>query len=412
MSRCARNLATAVLAAALAACGSAALASLTQVVAGGPSANRVDVVFLGDGYTSSDIANGVYAADVASYVDYMFAPGRDPFYRYRGYFNVFRADVVSNESGADVPPLGIFRDTALDATYYGDGVTERLLTIDGTKAGAALDAALAGTGLIAQMKFVTVNDSRYGGSGGPLAVYAGGNAASHEIALHETGHSFSGLADEYGGIPGPYAGLEPDEVNVTADPTGAKWSRWVGYDQPGIGVIGAYQGARYYDSGLYRPSANSAMRTLGQPFDAVAREKIVLDLYALVDPLDAWLDNSAPVPDTATLWVDQIDPAVIELEWYVDGTRVAGASAATFRLADLGYAPGTHTVSARAFDPTGFDPVAGWVRADTSSLEQTVSWTVQAVPEPADALLLAAGLAVLAAVRATQASGTRRSSRR
>jgi hypothetical protein len=390
---------TAAIALGLSLATTAVQAALTSVVINGPSSNRVDVVFLGDGYTSTDIAGGSYAADVASYVDYMFGAGlnTDPFHRYRGYFNVFRIDVVSSETGADVPPLNIFRDTALDASYYGDGTTERLLTVDQNKANAAASAALAGTGVSAEMKFVTVNDTRYGGSGGGFAVYAGGNANSHEIALHEVGHSFSSLADEYGGDPGPYTGDEPFEPNVTTDPTGAKWSRWHGYDQPGIGPIGVYTGARYYDSGLYRPSENSKMRSLGRAFDAIAREKIILDIYALTDPLDDWLENAAAVPDSTEFWVDEIDPDVIQIEWLVDGTLVAGAQTNTFRLADFGFGPGAHSVTARAFDPTGFDPVDGWVRLDGSSLEQTVTWNTVAVPEPANVLLLTVGIGLLLA---------------
>ena len=221
-------------------------AAYTTLVNHGPSANRVDVVFLGDGYTAGDIANGDYADDVQQYVNYMFANtlNSDPFYRYRNFFNVHAINVVSNQSGADVPPLGVFRDTALDAKYYGDGTTERLLTVSTSKANAARNTGLAGAGFTAEMQSVTVNDTRYGGSGGSYAVCAGGNSSAREVALHEVAHSFSGLADEYGGSTTTYAGSEPTEINVTKNASGAKWSQWLGYNQPGVGVIGAYQGAR------------------------------------------------------------------------------------------------------------------------------------------------------------------------
>ncbi|MFN7865130.1 MAG: M64 family metallopeptidase, partial [bacterium] len=107
-------------------------AGFTTIINNGPSSNRVDVVFLGDGYTSTDLMAGSYDSHVNTYVDYMFSNSlnSDPFYRYRNYFNIHKIDVVSNESGADVPPDNIFRDTALDASYYFDGSTERLLYID------------------------------------------------------------------------------------------------------------------------------------------------------------------------------------------------------------------------------------------------------------------------------------------
>lgn len=84
-------------------------------------------------------------------------------------------DVESNQNGADIGPEEIERDTALDSKYFYDGSTERLLHIDESKANQTLSAALAGTTIQADMKFVTVNSNKYGGGGGQYAVYAGGN---------------------------------------------------------------------------------------------------------------------------------------------------------------------------------------------------------------------------------------------
>jgi hypothetical protein len=370
------------------------------VIDNGPDANRVNIVFLGDGYTAAQI-NTLYPAHIVAMTNHMFQPPpgnltRDPYPRYKNYFNVHRVNVISFESGADVAPQSIFRDTALDAQYFYDGATERLLYINETKANNALAAGLTDAGFTADVRLLTVNDTRYGGGGGNYAVYAGGNNSATEVALHELGHSFNGLADEYGGFTLPYGGAEPREINVTKDRSGAKWSHWLGHNQPGIGVISAYQGARYFDSGLYRPSPNSKMRTLGQPFDAIAREKIILDIYDIVDPLDSFLSNTLPLTDPPELWVDPIDSNVIDLEWFVNGSRVAGATDESFALLDYGFGPGLYTVEARAFDPIGFDPLNGWVRRDQEQLEQFVSWTVtQTVPEPETVLLAVIGLLIL-----------------
>src|SRR5690606_651962 len=100
----------------------------TTMVDNGPNRNRVNIAFLGDGYTSSQVGT-TYQTHVNSLVNYLFNPSNplnsQPFVRYQNFFNVHRIDVVSNESGADLPPSDIDRDTALHATYYGDGVTER-----------------------------------------------------------------------------------------------------------------------------------------------------------------------------------------------------------------------------------------------------------------------------------------------
>ena len=381
---------------------SAARAGHTTVINNGPNANRVNMVFLGDGYTAGEI-HSAFPAHIVAMTNHMFNPPannvtRDPYPRYKNFFNVHRVNVISNESGADVAPEGIFRDTAFDAAYYFDGSTERQLYISDTKANAALNLGLSDAGFTADIRMMTVNSSRHGGASGTYAVYAGGNSSSTETALHEMGHLFNGLADEYGGFTLPYGSSEPREINVTKDPSGAKWAHWKGYMQAGIGVIGAYEGAKYYDHGLYRPSQNSKMRSLGQPFDAIAREKIILDIYAIVDPLDNHLSNVVPLVDPAELWVQAIDPRVIEVEWFVNGSKVPAARGEHFRLLDHGFGEGVFSVNARAFDPTGFDPDNGWVRRNQDQLEQNVSWTVtQTVPEPATILLATLGILLLAA---------------
>lgn len=366
--------------------GSSARADYQTIWDNGPSSNRVDIVFLGDGYLAADLTT-TYPAHINMMLEHMFLAGEDPFPRYRNFFNVHRIDVVSNERGADIAPQGIFRDTALDARYYWDGSTERLLYVDQTKAYLTLFQNLAGAPFAPEMSLVTVNDTKYGGGGGGFAVFAGGNDAAAEIALHELGHSFAGLADQYGGNPIPYAGPEPSAPDVTIDPSGQKWSHWLGYDQPGIGVIGAYEGGYYHEEGIFRPSNNSKMRSLNRPFDAVGREQIILDLYGFVDPLDDWLNNSGILDGKSPLWVDAIDPDVIDIEWYVNGRQVPGAVGETFALSDFGFGSGTYEVMAKARDNTE------WVRIELDKLQQSVRWTVHLVPEPPAAALAVIGVA-------------------
>lgn len=367
-------------------------AAWTTVWDNGPSSNRVDIVFMGDGYTASQI-DTAYTSHIDAMLNHMFNGGQDPFPRYRNFFNVHRIDVISNESGADVPPLGVFRDTALDASYYWDGVTDRLLYVNQAKANGVIlnELVFGGASFSAEMRLVTVNDTRYGGGGGLYAVYAGGNGSAPEIALHELGHSFSSLADEYdyGGSGNVYMGGEPLAVNITKSPGGEKWAHWLGYNQPGIGVIGAYEGAGHYPEGLYRPSLNSKMRSLNRPFDAVSREKIILDIYKFVDPLDDWLANDSTISGHLPLWVDVVDPDVIQVEWYVDGLLVPGATDQSFLLSDWGFGSGAYEVTARAYDDTD------WVRIQLDKLTQSVTWSVHAVPEPSTLVLAAAGPAVV-----------------
>jgi len=357
--------------------------SYTTLIQNGPASNRVNIVFLGDGYTADQL--GIYLQHINTIMDHFFNAGQDPFPRYQNFFNVYCVNVVSNESGADVPPLGIFRDTALDSSYYYLAGPERLLYVDEGKASAALNDGLSGSGITPTIKLVTVNDTRYGGGGGEFAVVAGGNANAGELALHEIGHSFAGLADEYGDGSSTYWGSEPSQVNITKDPCGTKWAPWLGYVDS-LGTVGAYQGAGGYQYGLYRPTVTGKMNALGQPFNAVDREQIIKSIYAVVHPLDDYLQATGTLMDPSSLWVDTVDPNVIQVAWSVNGVSVAAATGETFRLSDYGYGAGLYDVVARAFDSTD------WVRSDPNGLlEQSVEWEVELTPEPASLLLVFAG---------------------
>ncbi|RWM79249.1 MAG: hypothetical protein EOR81_12285 [Mesorhizobium sp.] len=361
------------------------MSAFDTTISNGPSRNRVDIAFAGDGYRSSEIAT-TYPNHVRALTDYMFSGDllSEPFGRYKNFFNVHRVNVVSAESGADDPSTNTFRNTALDASYLWDGVTQRLLYVSDSKTDAAIASALSGTEINAEMAFVTVNDTQYGGGGGKYAVYAGGNQSSLEIALHEVGHSFAALADEYDyGGPTTYSGGEPIQPNVTTDPTGAKWAHWLGYEQPGVGTIGVYEGGLYSKFGIYRPSVNSKMNSLGQPFDAVSREQFILRIYDYVDPIDAHTDNSARLVNRDSVFVDVIDPAVIKVRWSVDGRTIQDGGVYAFDLSDQGYGLGTFAVTALAYDDTG------WVRTGLGKLQQTVTWTIEVPSEASTCPIIA-----------------------
>ncbi|MFA5863959.1 MAG: M64 family metallopeptidase [Phycisphaerae bacterium] len=336
----------------------------------GPVLNRVNMVFLGDGYTQQELES-TYREHIQTALKHFFQDGQDPYPRYRNFFNVHQVNVVSSESGVDVPPQGIYRNTALDASYYYDGVNRNSLYVDSDKTTQQLDQGLGDASFNPDIVLVTVNSAIAGGGTGTYSVYSGGYSNGAEIALHEMGHSFNNLADEYGGNDETYYGPEPNEVNVTSSPSGEKWSQWLGYDQPGVGVIGVYEGAYYCDRGIYSPSNNSKMRYLGEPFDAVCREKIILDIYARVRPMDGWLDNASLLVDPDSLWVKVVDSNVIKIEWLIGGIPIPDAEGETFRLSDVNLGPGTYTVTARAYDPTD------WVRRNREVLEQSIDWTVQ-----------------------------------
>jgi hypothetical protein len=366
--------------------------SYTPVAINGSPANRVDLVVIGDGYVDREIDTR-YPQHVQRLVEFMFHEREDPFPRYARFFNIHRVNIVSKESGADVPDESIFRDTALDATYQTG--TFSLLLIDIGKADFAAAHALEGMGIAPDIRVATVNTDRGLGSGGHYAVYAGGDQSGHVIALHEIGHSFSGLADEWGFLENTWNGDEWPQPNCTNSPSGAKWARWIGYQDPDhveMSSIGAYEGCAYWGHGLFRPSQESKMNNPGVPFDAVSREQIILDIYELVDPLDDWLPNDTPLVQPSSLWVETVDPDVIDVEWLVDGAVAPEASGEIFSLPTL--SPGVHTITAHALDDTP------WVRLESPLLHQHVAWTVVIpIPEPCMPRTFTALALILAARR-------------
>jgi hypothetical protein len=235
-------------------------ANVVTIQRTGPSDQRFDLVFVGDGYTAGQL--GLYHQHVLQRWEQL--TGVEPFRSLKDRFNVWQVDVVSNESGSDNDPArGDRRDTALDSQFWCGGL-DRLLCVDDQKA-----QQYAGLAPGDDQTLAVVNSATYGGSGGSVAVSSGGNSRAGEIVAHELGHSIGGLADEYDtGESGPYTGAEPREPNASKQ-RGTKWASYLGKPTPDGGVIGAYEGALYHKTGVFRPSQNSIMRTLGHPYNAV-----------------------------------------------------------------------------------------------------------------------------------------------
>jgi hypothetical protein len=192
-----------------------------------------------------------------------------------------------------------------------------------------------------------------------------GNAAS--VALHEGGHTFHGLADEYDGTSTDCSSAA--EANVSTDDSGAKWSEWLGFDHdPGTGLHGSYEGARYCETGVYRPTENSEMNLLPDYFNMPSMQKMVHDIYAVVSPIDAHTENSEPLSNPQGVQIRVVDPDVVTIDWSLDGEVVEADVGPCF--ATSGLESGSHTVTVRVYDQTP------WVRDSRSDLEQSISWDV------------------------------------
>jgi hypothetical protein len=330
----------------------------------GPPANRINYVIVGDGYSEADL-DTTYVEHLEEMLSARFTPEMEPYLRYRSFINICALKVPSAQSGIMESP----GDTAFDG--YGNDES-RLGYINDDKVYAKIDELLPAE-IEVDWTAVVLNDAEWWNSGGRIMVWSGGHEDAARAAMHEGGHSFQRLADEYGGNC-TFSGDESDmRINVTMDEvnTAGKWTHWLDFDHnPGTGMQGTFEGAQYCDSGAFRPTQDSVMNSLWASayFNAISREQAVRILYEKIDPIDSSTPPGAT--DAQTLNVQVIDPAVISLEWSVDGAIVAGETSADFDVAALGLAPGSHEITARAYDATD------WVRGDRAELEQTVEWTI------------------------------------
>ena len=324
--------------------------AVTTIINNGPTANRIDLVMLGDGYTIAELDE--YADHVENVLEAFFV--EEPLGAYATYFNVHRVEVISAESGVDEPDYGIYRDTALDMRYYCNGIP-RLLCINVSKAGSAAHCAPD-----ADQALALANSTRYGGAGYPwanLGTLAGNNYYSVEIALHEFGHSFANLADEYDyGGDLYYTGPEPAEANVSIYDANAqmmqqrKWYRWINHPH-----VDTFEGAYYHRFDIYRPTWNSKMRSLNRPFQEVNVEQFVILLYQTVSPIDdVSPDPEEPLNRCSAFVVDPLEPTdhALDIQWSLDGVVLPGAADPTFMPDYSALLPGTHQVAVRVVDNT------------------------------------------------------------
>ena len=196
----------------------------------GPATEKVDLLVLGEGYAENDLPK--FRADVKRMGDTLFR--YEPFRSRRADFNVRALDLPSGEGGAHRPQSKVFRRTPLSVQYNVFGSERYVLTYDDR---ALRDAAAQAPYDVIE---VLVNDAQYGGGGiyNHQATASADTAFAEYVFVHELGHHFAALADEYYTSPVAYQPteriVEPWEANVTAllDPERLKWRDLLGRDTP------------------------------------------------------------------------------------------------------------------------------------------------------------------------------------
>jgi MYXO-CTERM domain-containing protein len=331
----------------------------------GPSAQRLDVVFLGDGYTADQQEE--FAADVAWMADYMLSI--EPYASYAAMFNVWRVDLPSNQSGSSHPELGeAQRDTVFSCAYGCSGL-DRLICCNDAAVLEAAEAVPQADGIV-----VLINDETYGGSGGfNYATSFVGESQGREVAIHEVGHSLVGLWDEYGyGISGD-PGTDGEGANCSASPDG-HWTVW-----QGIQGVGAHQECSF--TNYHRPTENACMmRTLQDDYCAVCRQETIYGIYARlpglvnrIEPAEGTEIVAQSDGPAATFTIDANEPSHgLVYAWSVDGEQVEPND----KDFDLKCSGLKGELTLHVYDDTP------WVRTDPYGLTFQIlgPWTVRSQP--------------------------------
>ena len=245
------------------------------IVQSGNLSKCVDIAIVAEGYTASEMDK--FWKDSERAADAIFS--HEPFKSMKNRFNVVAVGAVSNESGPSEPGKGIWHDTVL-RSHYDTFYSDRYLT---TSSVHKLFDLLSGVPF--EHIIVLINTPRYGGGGiyNQWMCSSSDHATFKQVLVHEFGHSYAGLADEYNygdnHVEWYPADTEPWEPNITTLKDFDK--KWGDLILPGTPIptqptianvaaartnmsvaelnkktqrVGVFEGAGYMARGAYRPA--------------------------------------------------------------------------------------------------------------------------------------------------------------
>lgn len=241
----------------------------TTLFSGSAEGEKIDVAIVAEGYTAAEM--DVFRSDAHKTIEALFA--HEPFGAMREYFNFVAVESCSKDSGVSIPRNGEWRESAIDShfdTFY----AERYLT---TSAIFRMADILAG--IPYEHIIVLANTDTYGGGGiyNSYTLTTAHHPLFEPVVVHEFGHSFAGLADEYfydtpdiasnplvqtiepwqqnitnlADFESKWADMMPEGATIPSEPTEKAEAEY---------VVGVYEGANYMTKGAYRPAVVCRMR--------------------------------------------------------------------------------------------------------------------------------------------------------
>ncbi len=268
------------------------------ILKSGDPSEKIDVAVVAEGYTAGEMDRFYEHARTA--VDAIL--GHDPFGEYKDRFNFVAVALESKDSGVSVPREDLWLDTAV-GSHYDTFYMDRYLTTTSVK---MMHDKLCG--IPYEHLVILANTDTYGGGGifNSYTLTTALHPAFKPVVVHEFGHSFAGLGDEYyyddGYVAYYYPDSEPWEQNITTlcdfgskwndmlpkviqiptpAPEGSVWTEISGGASP-ESRIGVYEGGGYQSKGVYRPYPDCRMKTNAAPvFCPVCRRAIarIIEFY-------------------------------------------------------------------------------------------------------------------------------------
>lgn len=353
----------------------------TITYTGDPS-NRLDIVFLSDGFTEKDLKS--YQTLVKRCAQDIVK--QDPFCAYEGYVNIHRVDVIGEKSGVDESG-----DGPCGARRFGD-----MLISDFGKASrfARLAPDFDVIVVIANVRNIRATGSYsgfYSDRPGMVSLDMGGGYRA--TLKHELGHAWGSLADEYEEAAQttqhPLRDITAPNVSLTGNVRKAPWHY---FNEPFSNkkTVGTVEGCYYHSKGAWRAAPACTMRCNGKDFCPVCAETMELRFYMVIDVID----DVMPREDTIGIFENEEKEFTVKtlllpakeiggafcLKWAVDGKLEKGkilsaknnVATQKYKGRDLG--PGSHQVT------TALDFINIRVVRDRGLMSSVRNWTVNVFP--------------------------------
>lgn len=350
------------------------------ILKSGPINKRINIVIISEGFTTSQMSQ--FITNAKSLSTYLF--NQAPYKAYKKYFNVFAIKCPSQQSGVSHP------GTATDVTEpiipvatvqtnfnttFDNNFTHRAIVSNNS---SAIYGVLATSFPAYDQIVILANSPEYGGTGGPYAVMSI-NSSAPETLVHEMGHSFAGLADEYwaGNI---FANEKPNMTAATFT-NAVKWNPWLGTNSVGIYPYDTISPADHW----FRPHQNCKMRFLGVPYCSVCQQTVIEKIHSISNPIDEYLpDNSGLLTPTSSEWFKAVlvkpSPNTLRTTWELNSNVIA-ANKDSVLVNNNWFLEGDNSVVLTVIDTTKFSRDTAHVNLHTYSVLWNINYSSVGIKE-------------------------------